>query len=260
VNAVAATVSPGAARLLAANPAVAAVIPDSVVHEAAPAKATVSRAAAFKPLPEACAAKGKAQLNPEAIEAINAAGSTPSAQGLGYTGAGVKVAYIADGINVNDPDFIRANGKHVFVDYKDFSGTGTGGTSTGGEAFLDSSSIAAQGREVYNVQSYGTGLSVPCDIRILGVAPGVSMVGLNVFGPSGDAFTSSLVEAVDYAITKDHVNVVNESLGSNYLPDVTSLDLLKLADEAAVRAGVTVTVSSGDSGSRTRRRSSARSG
>jgi hypothetical protein len=248
VNAVAATVSPGAARLLAANPAVAAVIPDAVVHEAAPAKARVSRAADFKPLPGACAAKGKVQLDPEAIETIHAAGGTPSAQGLGYTGAGVTVAYIADGINVNDPDFIRANGKHVFVDYKDFSGTGTGGTSTGGEAFLDSGSIAAQGREVYNVQSYGTGLSVPCDIRILGVAPGVSMVGLNVFSPSGDAFTSSLVEAVDYAVTKDHVNVINESLGSTYNPDVTSLDLFKLADEAAARAGVTVTASSGDSG------------
>jgi hypothetical protein len=69
-----------------------------------------ARAASFKPLPRACAPKGKVQLDPEAIEAIHAAGTTPSAQGLGYTGAGVKVAYIADGINVDDPDFIRANG------------------------------------------------------------------------------------------------------------------------------------------------------
>ena len=78
----------------------------------------------------------------------------------------MKVAYLADGINVNDPDFIRANGKHVFVDYKDFSGTGTGGTSTGGEAFLDSSSIAAQGREVYNVQS----VTIPVTITPAGKA------------------------------------------------------------------------------------------
>jgi Subtilase family len=248
VNAVAATVSPGAATLLAANPAVAEVIPDAVIRQAGSPTVKFARAARFKPLSGACAPKGKVQLDPEAIETIHAAGTTPSAQGLGYTGTGVKVAYIADGINVNDPDFIRANGKHVFVDYKDFSGTGTGGTSTGAEAFLDSSSIAAQGREVYNVDSYGTGLTVACDIRILGAAPGVSMVGLNVFSPSGDAYTSSIVEAVNYAVTKDHVNVINESLGSNYFPDVTSLDLFAQADQAAVRAGVTVTASSGDSG------------
>jgi hypothetical protein len=248
VNAVAATVSPGAATLLAANPAVAEVIPDSLVRAASPPAVKLSRAAVAKLLPGTCAPKGKVQLNPEAIETIHAAGTTPSAQGLGYTGAGVTVAYIADGINVNDPDFIRANGKHVFVDYKDFSGTGTDETQTGAEAFLDSSSIAAQGREVYNVDNYGTGLTVPCDIRILGAAPGVSMVGLNVFSPSGDAYTSSIVEAVNYAVTKDHVNVINESFGGNSFPDVTSLDLTKQVDQAAVKAGVTVTVSSGDSG------------
>jgi hypothetical protein len=55
----------------------------------------LSRAAVAKLLPGTCAPKGKVQLNPEAIEAIHAAGTTPSAQGLGYTGAGVTVAYIA---------------------------------------------------------------------------------------------------------------------------------------------------------------------
>ena len=80
----------------------------------------LSRAAVAKLLPGTCAPKGKVQLNPEAIETIHAAGTTPSAQGLGYTGAGVKVAYIADGINVNDPDFILPDGQHFFVDYIDF--------------------------------------------------------------------------------------------------------------------------------------------
>src|ERR1700728_1441676 len=141
VNAVAATVSPGAATLLAANPAVEEVIPDELIHEVTPTTAKAQAAAGFKALPGACAAKGKVQLNPEAIETIHAAGSTPSAQGLGYTGAGVKVAYVADGIDVDNPDFIRANGQHVFVDYKDFAGTGTGEQTGGGEAFLDSSSI-----------------------------------------------------------------------------------------------------------------------
>ena len=99
------------------------------------------------------------------------------------------MAFIADGVNPDNPDFIRANGQHVFVDYQDFSGTGTDAPTDGGEAFLDSSSIAAQGREVYNVAGYGAGLSTPCRIRILGVAPGASLVGLNVFGSAASPTT-----------------------------------------------------------------------
>ncbi len=250
VNAVAATVSPGEARRLAGNPAVAEVTPDlpipivSSLPKVKPAKG----ASGLKPLPGACpTTKNGVQLNPQAILNIHAAGKN-SAQGLGYTGAAVKVAWIADGIDINNPDFIRANGKHVFVDYEDFSGTGTSAPTSGGEAFLDASSIAAQGRGVYNVQSYGIGLSVPCKIRILGVAPGASLVGLNVFGSSNVAFNSVFMEAISYAVTVDHVNVINESFGSNPFPDIASLDLTKQANDAAVKAGVTVVASSGDSG------------
>jgi hypothetical protein len=250
VNAIAATVSPGEAKRLASNPAVAEVTRDlpipvvSSVPIARPAKA----ANGFTPLPGACASKNGVQLDPEAIENIHAAGhGKNTAQGLGYTGAGVKVAWIADGLDPNNPDFIRANGKHVFVDYQDFSGTGTSAPTSGAEAYIDASSIAAQGRHVYNLQSFA-GLSVPCRIRILGVAPGSSLVGLNVFGSSNVAFNSVFLEAIDYAVTVDHVNVINESFGDNPFPDIASLDLTRQADDAAVRAGVTVTVSSGDSG------------
>jgi subtilisin family serine protease len=250
VNAVAATVSSGTAQLLAANSDVAAVIPDLPIPVATSPAVHASAAQSLTPLPGACAPSGQVQLDPEAIEAIHAAeapGQGPSAQALGYTGAGVKVAFIADGVDPDNPDFIRANGQHVFIDYQDFSGTGTNAPSNGDEAFLDSSSIAAQGRVTYNVASFA-GLSEPCLIRILGVAPGSSLVGLNVFGSANVAFNSVFLEAIDYAVTVDHVNVLNESFGDNPFPDVASLDLIKMANDAAVSAGVTVDVSSGDAG------------
>jgi subtilisin family serine protease len=254
INAVSATVSPAEAQSLRANPAVKEVIPDlpipfatdvSVPHK------TRKAAAGITPLPGACRAKGKVQLDPEAVENIHAAtqsGKGDSAQALGYTGAGVKVAFIADGLDINNPDFIRANGKHVFVDYQDFSGTGTDAPTNGGEAFLDSSSIAAQGRHVYNVASYGIGLNTKCNIRILGVAPGASLVGLNIFGSSNFSYDSVSLEAINYAVNVDHVKVINESFGDNPFPDESSLDLTDQANNAAVAAGVTVVVSSGDAG------------
>ncbi len=254
VNAVTATVSAGEEARLAANPAVAKVVPDEPIPLATSplGDATgAAKAGGVTPLPGACEPNGQVQLDPEAVEAIHAAsqsGTGDTAQALGYTGAGVKVAFIADGLDIDNPDFIRPDGQHVFVDYQDFSGTGTKAPTNGGEAFLDASSIAAQGRETYNVAGFAVGLDQPCNIRILGVAPGASLVGLNVFGSSDEAFNSVFLEAINYAVTVDHVNVINESFASNPYPDQGSLDLTRMANDAAIAAGVTVTVSSGDAG------------
>ncbi|HEY5252275.1 MAG TPA: hypothetical protein VIJ09_11460, partial [Acidimicrobiales bacterium] len=262
VNAISATVSPGEAQRLAANPDVSEVVKDEPIPVADSASmttvGTANVASGNAPdlsgggaLKAACAPSGQVQLDPQAIETIHAAsqsGKGANAQALGYTGAGVKVGFIADGLDTKDPDFIRSNGQKVFVDYQDFSGTGTKAPTSGAEAFLDASSIAAQGLHTYDVAGYGSGLPAPCLIRVLGVAPGASLVGLNVFGSSNEAFNSVFLEAINYAVGVDHVNVLNESFGSNPFPDTASLDLTRMADDAAVAAGVTVTVSSGDAG------------
>ncbi|MGH9016911.1 MAG: S8 family serine peptidase, partial [Acidimicrobiales bacterium] len=258
INAVAAIVSPGEEARLAADPAVAEVVPDQVIHLASPldAPSTAGGADSGGRTPPAgtCPAKGAPPLlEPQALSTIGADATTPNAQtarSLGIDGTGVTVAFIADGLNINDPDFIRADGTPVFVDYKDFSGEGTAVPTGGGEAFLDASSIAAQGRQVYDISHYSDlPLDQPCKIRIEGVAPGASLVGLDVFGEEDSGFNSVFLEAIDYAVTVDHVNVLNESLGNNYYPDdQASLDLIKAANDAAVAAGTTVTASSGDAG------------
>ncbi|HVC79644.1 MAG TPA: S8 family serine peptidase [Chloroflexota bacterium] len=269
INAVTATMSPAEVARLRANPLVASILPDQVIQLRRSGQAqaaqptTASRAGLLSTSASQQACSQKPSLEPEALQLTHAASNNPgdpqaqrliSGTGKRITGSGVKVAWIADGIDINNPDFIRpahspyGKAGRVFVDYKDFSGDGATAPTTGGEAFIDASSIGAQGRRVYDVNHYliqpNNG---PCNIRILGMAPGAEMVGLKVFGQTNATSTSAFVQAIDYAVNVDHVNVINESFGGNPFPDLSG-DPISLANDAAVAAGVTVVVSSGDAG------------
>jgi Subtilase family/Peptidase inhibitor I9 len=252
INAVSAKVSPAEESRLASDPAVASVVPDQTAHLnfTVPPVATAARAASnasSTPNSSCQVGKGGTELDPEALQAIHAnsnlPGTGPTAASLGVTGAGVKVAFIAEGFQPDQPNFIRADGAKVVVDEKDFTGEGIG-NSSGGEASLDASSIAAQGNVKYTVPlTNGT----RCTFTILGAAPGASVVGLKVFSDNYLATTSSILQAIEYAVTTDHVNVLNESFGYDPLPD-TMTDVVRQADEAAVAAGTVVSVSTGDAG------------
>jgi hypothetical protein len=204
-------------------------------------------------LPGSCPTDpSKPLLEPEALQTTQTAfldTTRPQAQNL-VTGKGVKVAWIADGLDPNNPDFIRADGTHVFTDYEDFSGTDPDLGGVGAEAFGDASSIASQGRQVYDLSQFVNSahpLPVGCNITVRGVAPGASLVGLNVFGSSNFAINSVIIQAIDYAVNVANVDVINESFGGNAFP-TDGLDPTALADSAAVAAGITVVSSTGDAG------------
>ncbi|MGH2857176.1 MAG: S8 family serine peptidase, partial [Solirubrobacteraceae bacterium] len=256
LNAFAASVSARERAALASSGQVAQVLPDTVVQlptqdngpfnsNASPAQVDASQ--------QSCSTDpSNPMLEPEALQTTHTAysdSSIPQAQNLA-TGAGVKVAFFADGIDVNNPDLIRTDGSHVIIDYKDFSGEGPNAASNSLEAFGDASSIAAQGNQVYNYSDFANPAhrpTTPCYIRVQGIAPGASLIAIKVFGNADSAYNSVILQGLDYALTNDHPDVISESFGGYPIPDSTP-DLTRQFNEQAVADGVTVVESTGDSG------------
>jgi hypothetical protein len=260
LNAFAATVTGAQRAQLRADPAVARVVPDAVIRlprvDDAPgfpsASANLAVPNGTPPAATCPSDPAKPLLEPEALQTTHTAftdPATPQAQSLA-TGKGVKVAFFADGLDTNNPDFVRADGSKVFIDYKDFSGDGPDAVTGAAEAFGDASSIAAQGRQVYDLADFvnpAHPLPPGCNITVRGISPGASLIGIKVFGNASSAFNSTILEGLDYALTVDHADIFSESFGEYPIPDSTQ-DLTRQFNEQAVAAGATVVESTGDSG------------
>jgi hypothetical protein len=264
INAFAATVSASEAAMLSSHPMVQAVVPDAVIRPPVRSKESPDTSTHGTSSASAGAAAMCNTLEPEALQLTHTAFADPSipqaqevrdGHGQPVTGKGVKVAFLADGLDPTIAGFIHQDGSPVFIDYQDFTGDPAGTPTAGGEAFGDASSIAAQDMPnnkplTFDISKFVNAahpLPSPCNIRIRGMAPGASLVGLKVFSQINPTTTSNFVQAIEYAVAHDDVDVINESFGGNPFPDNAN-DPISLANNAAVRAGVTVVVSTGDAG------------
>ncbi len=125
----------------------------------------------------------------------------------------------------------------------------------GVEAFLDAASVAAQDEPngkllSFDISKYarpGYPLLSPCNIHIRGMAPGASLIGVQLASMFGNATESDAVRGIEYAVTAG-ADVIDETFGVTPYPD-TNIDPISLANVAAVAAGVSVVWASGDGGS-----------
>jgi Subtilase family len=249
INAIAASITSAEAQRLRGDGAIRAVVPDTFNRYASlgsgPGPAITPDLASSGPQPICPSNPAQPLVEPEAREVMNVDAAEQLADG-----SGIRVGIVADGIDPNNPDLIRPNGQHVIFDYEDFSGFGTNAPSDGRESFLDAGTIASQANQTYDLSGFvnpAHPLPPGCNIKIKGIAPGASLAVMNLSGPNAGFFNSTIIQGIEWAVLHDHVNILNESIGGNALPN-TENDAVALADQAAVAAGVVVVASSGDAG------------
>ena len=258
VNAISATISPAEVKRLRANPAVQAVEADTSRHLPPQSGATLDAAVsvatslaagrsgtAGDPPQQVCpSSPAHPLIEPESRALMN----VDAAQRIA-DGAGIKVGLLFDGIDPNNRDLIRPDGQHVIIDNQSFSGGNPSGP-TSGLALYFAGMIAAQGNQTYDLSNYvnkAHPLPAGCNIKIEGIAPGASLAELDAFGNDQAVFNSEIIQAIQYAVTVDHVNVLVEPFGGTPVPN-TQDDPSALADQAAIAAGVVVVAPTGDNG------------
>jgi hypothetical protein len=259
VNAIAATVSTDEVARLRTDSAVAQVVPDASVpmergtDTAATAAAAAAPASAKSGKPASCPTipgePGAPAQEPEAMADIHASTGNPNSPEMANsiaTGKGVIVAI--NGMNrlAGNPDFQRADGSHVVINAPD--DTADAGND---ESYGDASSVASQGNlEFHYAQALPhSNLPANCTFTIKGDAPDASLVdSTQIDTPPSRNLTleSQLIASVDNAVIVSHADIISESYGG---AEARVPTFAHTANDAAVAAGVTVVVSSGDSGS-----------
>ena len=179
-----------------------------------------------------------------------------------YEGQGVRIAIVDSGIDYGHPDLAGimlkgANGKPLYADF-----TGTDLTDTVGHGTAVAGVIAAQSRTVYSVSNtYRTSvypLANPAQrfndvtyFKVGGVAPAARIMAAKIFDhrlPGDGGYDSTIVRAIEWAIA-NHADIISESFGQTAVVQTNpSTDIVAMADEEAVRHGITVVAADGNSG------------
>jgi len=253
VNAVAAKVSAAEVSKLRHNQAVKEIVPDPKVAQQVTAKVPVVPAAhSGSPYQSLCpSTPSKPFIEPDALYLMHYLGPQRDQDQASKIANGAGVLVAIDGMNAlaGNPDLIRADGSHVVID----SPTPNADDSDD-EAYGDATSVAGQGTVVYDYSKElpYSGLPTGCTFKMEGDAPGATLIDASLVDtptdPDGyiDQRESQIIAGLDHAVVDEHADVISESYGFTQRPGSYAAEYA--ADDAAVAAGVTVVVSSGDSG------------
>lgn len=154
--------------------------------------------------------------------------------GNGYSGSSVTVAVIDSGISLAADFDLRILGQYVFA---------------GGKPAVPSIPFDDYGHGTHIAGLIGSN-GFSSNNKYAGIAPGVKFLSLKVLNRRGTGKTSSVINALAFAVanrTRYNIKVINLSLG-HPIYESAKTDPLVQAVEAAVRAGIVVVVAAGNYG------------
>jgi subtilisin family serine protease len=179
---------------------------------------------------------------PDLASAIAMTGAKVAQDTLGLTGAGVKVAVMDTGIDIDHPDFggNGSNGSTPFPTER----VAYGYDFVGDEFNGDNSAVPDDNPD--DCGGHGTHVAgiVGANGTVKGVAPGVTFGAYRVFGCAGSTTEDIMIAAMERALA-DGMQVLNMSIGGGF---VWPQSPTAMAATRLVNNGVVVVASIGNSG------------
>lgn len=186
---------------------------------------------------------------PDLAAAITMTGANLAQDNLGYTGAGIKVAIMDTGIDIDHPDFggNGTNGSTAFPTTRvaygyDFVGDAFNADSTSATY----NPVATPDNNPDDCGGHGSHVAgiVGANGTVKGVAPDVTFGAYRVFGCNGSTTADIMIAAMERAYA-DGMQILNMSIGSSFqwpqYPTAQAADRL-------VEKGMVVVASIGNSG------------
>ena len=254
VNAVAARVSEAEIQRLRADPDVASISRDMPMHLPAPAVLQPADTVSQRVCPTD---PSHPLLEPEALGLTHYESQPARSTDADTIATGQGVTVGLTGINgiAGNPNFIRPDGQHVIVGSP--TPNAQNGNFQGGadEWYGDASSIGGQGTVTYDFAKElpHSKLPVGCTFKIVGIAPGASLIDTGYFGQGNSRrdgapeTESQQIAGLDRAAARG-ASVVSESYGYGAIPGQTNYNSIAAANDELVASGITVVESAGDSG------------
>jgi subtilisin family serine protease len=210
--------------------------------------ARIPGVAALYPVETIAMPEPQDSISPDLLTALAMTGADIAQSELGYTGAGVKVAVMDTGIDLDHPDL---------------GGDGTAGAPFSnsrvlyGWDFVGDAFNADPTSAAYNPTPTPDGIPDDCNGHgthvagiigangaVIGVAPGVTFGAYRVFGCAGSTTADIMIAAMERALA-DGMDVLNMSIGSAYQwPQYPTA----MAADRLVNKGMVVVASIGNNG------------